>query len=220
MMDHVKREALFFVMLFVCAVMVFGCNQGNATSPGSENEPVVTFTGKRAEMLTKLQKRFEDADLHFELGQSFREDGLWTKAEYHFETSLSFDPTNRPAQAAMTKLLIDSGQQAKASVCGARYIKQADYSLKETMKLGQAFEAEGVGEFAFAAYRQAVRLSPESPLGHKALGRHYLNENNEDMAKEYFKQSFRLDPSQAEVAGELGRLGVIVRIPRDVEEAG
>ena len=220
MMDHIKRDALVLVAFLACAVMLVGCNEGNAASPGSDDVPAVTFTGKRAGMLTKLQGRFEDADLHFELGQSFREDGLWKKAEYHFETSLRFDPTHRAAQAAMTKLLIDNGQQGKASVCAERYINQADYSLKETMKLGKAFQAEGADEYAFACYQQAVRLSPDSPQGHKALGRYYLNKNDEELAKEYLKQSFRLDPSQAEVAAELGRLGVIVRIPRETDKAG
>jgi hypothetical protein len=32
------------------------------------------------------------------------------------------------------------------------------------------------------------------------------------------KHSFQLDPYQAEVAGELGRLGVIVQIPREIEK--
>ena len=220
MTDRIKRKALFLAMFLVSAVMLVGCNEGNATSPGSDNAPVVTFTGKRAEMLTKLDSRFVNEDLHFELGQSYRKDGLWTQAEYHFETSLRFDPTHRDAQAAMTKLLIDSGQQTKADRCASRYIKQADYSLKETMKLGKAFQAERAEEYAFECYQQAVRLAPNSPQGHKALGRYYLNKNDEELAKQYFKQSFRLDPSQAEVAGELGRLGVIVRIPRDVEGAG
>ena len=31
---------------------------------------------------------------------------------------------------------------------------------------------------------------------------------------QYLKESFELDPYQADVAGELGRLGVVVRIPR------
>ena len=47
-----------------------------------------------------------------------------------------------------------------------------------------------------------------------------MSKNEKDVAKEYFKRSFRLDPTQSQVAGELGRLGVIVRVPRDTEGPG
>jgi len=47
------------------------------------------------------------------------------------------------------------------------------------------------------------------------MGYYYLSKGDEDKAKEYFKKSFSLDPSQADVAAELGRLGVMVHIVRD-----
>ncbi|MBC8217454.1 MAG: hypothetical protein H8E73_03220 [Planctomycetes bacterium] len=217
MTDHKRREAGRVVVLLVCAVAILGCNGGNAKQTESDKSRILSVAGGRAGLLTKLERRFANPDVHFELGQSYRNDGLWTQAEYHFETAVRFDPLNRDAQAAMVKLLIDTGEQARASVCAKRYLKQADYSWKETLKLGKALEQEGAEEYALACYQQAVRLSPESPEGHKALGCYYLSKNNNDMAKECLKQSFRLDPSQAEVAGELGRLGVIVRLPRSTE---
>ena len=220
MMDRRKFKALGFAALLACAIGIFGCNGGNGKSSESGKSQVLSAAQNRAGLLTKLERRFENPDMHFALGQSYRRDGLWIQAEYHFETALRFDPLNRAAQAAMIRLLIDSGEQAKASICAKRYIKQVEYSWKETMKLGDALEQERVEEYALACYQQAVRLAPESPQGHKALGRYYLSKNDSDMAKEYFKQSFRLDPSQAEVAGELGRLGVVVSVPRNAEEAG
>jgi len=214
MMDRKKREALCVVVLLVCAISVLGCNGGNAKQTESDKSPVLSGAGNRAGLMTKLERRFENPDVHFDLGQSYRRDGLWTQAEYHIETALRFDPLNRAAQAAMIRLLIDSGEQAKASTCAKRYLKQVEYSWKETMKLGDALGQERVEEYALACYQQTVRLAPEAPQGHKALGRYYLSKNDKDTAKEYFKQSFRLDPSQAEVAGELGRLGVTVSVPR------
>ena len=217
MMDHKKREALCVVVLLVCAIALLGCNGGNAKQTESDKSQVLSAADSRAGLLTKLERRFENPDVHFELGQSYRNDGLWTQAEYHIETALRFDPLNRAAQAAMIRLLIDAGEQARASMCAKRYIKQVEYSWKETLKLGKALEQERTEEYALACYQQTVRLAPAAPAGHKALGRYYLRNNDKDMAKECFKQSFRLDPSQAEVAGELGRLGVIVRLPRSSE---
>jgi hypothetical protein len=46
-----------------------------------------------------------------------------------------------------------------------------------------------------------------------------LGKGDKEHAKEYFVRSFQLDPKQQEVAGELGKLGVEVKIPgRSVEE--
>jgi len=213
-MDRKKREALFVAVLLVFVTAIVGCSGGEARRLEGDKSRALAGAGERAAMLAKLEERFENPDVHFELGQSCRKDGLWRQAKYHYESALRFDPINRAAQAAMVGLLLDRGEQAQAGACAKQYIGQADYSWKETMKLGKAFEQERAGEYALACYQQAVRLSPESPEGYKAMGCYYLSKNEIDSAKECLKQSFRLDPSQAEVAGELGRLGVIVSLPR------
>ena len=61
---------------------------------------------------------------------------------------------------------------------------------------------------------------PEDANGHRELGNYYLSLNDEATAKEYFKRSFILDPTQSQVAGELGRMGVIVKVPRDIGGPG
>jgi len=217
MMDRKKREALFVAVLLFFVTAIVGCSGGEARRLERAKPQALAGAGERAELLAKLEPLFENPDVHFELGQSYRKDGLWRQAKYHYESALRFDPINRAAQAALVRILLDRGQQAQAGTCAKQYIKQAEYSLQETMKLGKAFEQERAGEYALACYQQAVRLSPESPEGHKAMGCYYLSKNENDMAKECLKQSFRLDPSQAEVAGELGRLGVIVTLPRSGE---
>ena len=64
---------------------------------------------------------------------------------------------------------------------------------------------------------QALHLEPNSAKVHKQLGYYYLAKNDKVRAEEYLKRSFQLDPVQPEVAGELGKLGVEVRIPHKVE---
>jgi Flp pilus assembly protein TadD len=65
---------------------------------------------------------------------------------------------------------------------------------------------------------QALRLAPNSARVHRQLGYYYLSKNDKVRGEEYLKRSFQLDPVQPEVAGELGRLGVEVRIPRKTEK--
>jgi len=64
---------------------------------------------------------------------------------------------------------------------------------------------------------QAMNLAPNSAKINRQIGYYYLNKKDLIRAKEYLTRSFQLDPVQPDVAGELGRLGVAVRIPRKTE---
>ena len=220
MTDHCQLRVLFTSALFACVVLLVGCNGGDVQSSQGGDATVTFRSDKRADLWRQLDRKFENPDVHFELGKSFRSDGLWTQARYHFETALRFDPANRAAQAAMVRMLVDCGEDEQADSLARRYIEYLDGSWEETLKLGKAFRAEQVDEYALSCYQQAVRLKPESAEAHKEIGYYYLNKNDKDVAKEYFKQSFRLDPMQVEVAGELGRLGVEVRVHREAEKSG
>jgi len=219
MTDRCKHQVLLVSGVLACAVLFGGCNGGEAGSPAGDNTEVTSYADKRADLWRQLDRKFENSDVHFKLGESFRSDGLWTQARYHFDTALRFDPANRAAQAAMVRMLADCGEDAKAGALARRYIKSLDSSWEETLELGKAFRAEQVDAYALACYQQAVRLKPDSAEAHKAMGYYYLSKNNREIAKEHLKQSFRLDPMQVEVAGDLGRLGVEVRVPRESEDS-
>ncbi|MHC4744090.1 MAG: tetratricopeptide repeat protein, partial [Planctomycetota bacterium] len=122
MMDHSKREAWLWGILLACAIMLAGCNQVITPSPGTAKPKPAFYTGKQGPMLEKLDKRFQNSDTHFELGQSYRAEGNRAKAKYHFDIAIRFDPTNRPAQAALTKVLIDGGERSEADVGAKRYM--------------------------------------------------------------------------------------------------
>ncbi len=56
-------------------------------------------------------------------------------------------------------------------------------------------------------------LEPSSASVNKQVGLDYLGRGDKVRAKEYLVRRFQLDPAQPDVAGQLGRLGVGVRIP-------
>ena len=83
--------------------------------------------------------------------------------------------------------------------------------------MGKAFQSEGLGEYALSCYYQAMGLKPKSPEPYKLLGYYYLGDNDQVRAEENFRRSFELDPYQSDVSGELGRMGVIVGLPRNTD---
>ncbi len=174
---------------------------------------------KKARLLKQLDRKFENPDAHFELGRLYQADGLWAQAEYYYNNVLSFDPVHRGAQAARVKVLLAGGDTAKAELLSEEYMNQASTSAEKSLRLALAFQEQQLDEYAFACYQQALHLGPDSAESYKQIGYYYLNKNDKVRAREYLSRSFELNPNQPEVAGELGRLGVVVEIPRKPEKS-
>jgi Flp pilus assembly protein TadD len=169
---------------------------------------------RKAELLARIERKFERPEAHFELGKLYQADGLWDKAEYEYGIVLRFMPSHREAQATLVKLLLERGDQAKADHYAARYMKQVGDSAYSSVVLGHAFQKQRLDNYAHECYQQALKLAPNSAKIYKQIGYHYLSRNDRTRAAEYLKHSFQLDPYQPEVAGELGRLGIVVKVPQ------
>jgi Tfp pilus assembly protein PilF len=191
---------------------------GADKTPKADKIKLTPTEQKKAELLKQLDRRFENPDAHFELGQLYHADGLWSKAEYHYNNAMSFDPAHRNAQAAMVKVLADSGDKTKSALTSDIYINQVSASAEESLLLALAFQKQHMDDYALTFYRQALRLAPNSAKIHRQIGFYYLSKNDRVQAQEYLTRSFQLNPNQPDVAGELGRLGVAVRIPRKTEK--
>ncbi len=218
----IRRFAMLLVPAFlICWLLLGGCNESQKAAkpnaPGADKVKATATDVRKASLLKELDSKFENPDAHFELGELYQADGLWSKAEYHYNIALSFAPAHRPAQAAIVKVLQGSGNTAKSKVAADLYISQVSGSAEESLKLGIAFAKQQLDDYALVCYQQALNLAPNSAKINRQIGYYYLAKNDLVRAKEYLTRSFQLDPVQPDVAGELGRLGVTVRIPRKTE---
>jgi len=221
----VKCEFVSRVFL-VCTLLLSGCNsiKNPLAKIGADKTTRVDELEKtpveqqKARLLKQIDRKFENPDAHFELGRLYQADGLWSQAENHYNTDLRFNPAHRKAQAAMVKLLIDSGNTDRARLYADIYMNQVASSATESLRLGLAFQKEQLDDYALTCYRQALHLAPNSAKVNRQIGYYYLSRLDKVRAQEYLTRSFQIDPRQPEVAGELGRLGVAVRIPRKTEK--
>ena len=207
----------FTVLAFlICTLAIFGgCNSSGAKG---KKEVGTTSTEKRkAALLKQIDSKFENPCAHYELGQLYQADGMWSQAEYCYNTALTFDPIYRDAQAGIVKVLIGGGDIAKAKLTAEIYMNQVSASPEESLRLGLAFQKQGLDDYALSCYQQALNLAPDSAKINRQIGYYYLSKNDKARAKDYLTRSFQLNANQPEVAGELGRLGVAVKIPRKVE---
>ena len=203
---------LAFSLLFI------GCNGGRTGGPGVDKVKITPAEKRKAKLLKSLDRKFENPDAHFELGQLYHSDGMWAEAEEHYKTALNFDPAHRDAQAARVKVLLDMGDTTMSKLLTDEYMNQASIDAEESLLLALAFQKQRLDEYTLACYQQALNLAPNSAKINRQIGRYYLSKNNKEQAVDYLRRSFQLDPNQPEVARELGRLGVAVRILRKTEK--
>lgn len=216
-----NRVSVFtFIFLLNCALLLVlvGCESQEMKAAEAERFRKLPAEARKANLQQSLDIRFENPVAHYELAQLYHAEGLWSKAEYHYNIALSFDPANADAQAAMVKLFLDSGDTAKAKNYANTYVNDVSSSDIQSLRLAMAFEKQQLDEYALTCYQQALNLAPDSARISKQMAYYYLGKNDKDRAKEYLVRSFQLDPKQPEVAGELGRLGVEVKIPRKTDE--
>jgi lipoprotein NlpI len=196
----------------LCALFVAGCNKNGSTVRMDSNTRTATDI-RMLQVKKELDQKWENPPAQYEMGQLYHAQGNWSKAEWHYNLALGFNPAYREVQASMVKLQLDKGDKQKADWIANGYMTQVVSMPEQILSLGAAFEKQGLDEYAFKCYTEALKATPDSAAVNKQLGYYYLHKNNKDKAKEFFIRSFQLDSNQPDVAGELGRLGVAVRIP-------
>jgi tetratricopeptide (TPR) repeat protein len=212
--ERIGKQISIGLTFLACILLLGGCN-GKAKEPQGVDKAV--SEKKKAELQQQINRKFEDAEAHFQLGKLYQADGMWAKAENEYGTALNFDPVHRQAQAARVKVLVSGGDAAKSKLLAEEYIKQASITAAASLQLALAFQEQGLDEYALKSYQQALYMAPDSAKINRQIGFYYLSKGNKEQAREYLSRSYQLNPNQPDVAGELGRLGVAVRIPRKTE---
>lgn len=209
-----------FIFLFSCTLLLVlvGCESPEMKAAEAERARKLPPDVRKANIQNSLEQKFENPVAHYELAQIYHAEGNWADAEYHYNIALSFDPSNADAKVSMVKLFLDSGDTAKSKNYANTYVNDAANSDIEALRLAMAFDKQHLDEYALACYQQALKLSPDSARINKQFAYYYLGKDDKERAKEYLVRSFQLDPTQPDVAGELGRLGVEVKIPGRTEE--
>ncbi|MHC5074582.1 MAG: tetratricopeptide repeat protein [Planctomycetota bacterium] len=214
-------KTVIFLLILALVVITFSLSGCKKQQQVSEVDKAITTPTeqKKSELLQRIDKKFEDPQAHYELGKIYQDQGSLVRAEYEYNVALSFDPSYRQAQAGLVKVLLDSGDVTKSKLSADIYINQTSASAVESIRLALAFQHQSLDEYALTCYRQALALAPNSAKVNRQIAYYYLSKGDKERAKDYLVRSYQIDPYQAEVAGELGRLGVEVKIPRKTESS-
>ena len=203
------------ILLLVSAMCLSGCQFFQKKDASSQIDGMEFGNSQKEELLRQIDRKYENPQAHYQLGSLYHEDGMYDKAEFEYRVTLGFDPVNYKAQAAIVKSLQDKGDTQRSRMSADLYMNQAAVSAEASMLLGKAFQGRQLDDYALACYHQALNLAPNSAVLFRQIGYYYLAKGDEVRAEENLRRSFQLDPYQSEVAGELGRMGVMVQIPRE-----
>ncbi len=203
-------ERSFLGNIIITTVFVLlpfsACNRSDRSK--AAEIPETPQDREKARLMNDIGRDFEDSESHYKLGQLYQNDGLWSKALHEYNVAVSFNPAHRNAQAATVYVLNAMGDKTKADMTADTYIMQTSGSAEESLRLALAFQKEKLDDLALRAYEQALRLAPNSAKVNRQIGYYYLSKGDKVRAREYLYRSFQLNRKQADVAGELGRLGV------------
>jgi Flp pilus assembly protein TadD len=199
-----------YAAITIIMCVIAGCRTQANPTPGMATG---TIPDKESYLLSKLQTRYQNPDTHCELGRYYLNQGSLDKAKYHLETALGFEASHRAAQAAYVRLTGKlQGEMASQRLC-AEYQRQILSSTTEMLELAKALGEEGLDTLSLNCFQKVLSVHPNSAEANRQLGYFYLARKNNDKAKLYFSKSFQLNPSQPDVSGELGRLGVTIQTP-------
>jgi len=206
-------------MLVLCMLLGFvlftcwGCPDMDRRPAAVSPAPTATSDPTEAQLLAELQKKWENPQAQYELARLYHKAQNWNKADWYYSNTLGIDPAHKAAQAGQVKLFLDRGDAAKAEQFASGYIGRAAPSVRETLRLGWEFRQVNLDDYALRCFRQALDAAPDSYEANKQIGFYYRDKGDAAKAKQYLLRSFELNPRQPEVAGALGKLGVVVELP-------
>jgi Flp pilus assembly protein TadD len=207
----IRTVSLLTVVIICTAFILAGCAEPQSTNQGRY---MPTEVKSQQTQSSEFEEKYENPQRHYELGQLYRQDKRWVQAESEYSVALQFEPGHKQAQAAMVKMNIERGDKDASKVLADSYISQSAYSAEALMLLGKAFMIESLDEYAYECFDKASAIAPDYAAVYTQLGYYYNKKGDAARAEEAFKKSFQLDPYDAQVAGELGKMGVVVEVKK------
>jgi tetratricopeptide (TPR) repeat protein len=201
------RLLLGSALIASLVVGLLGCTQQTGVISSTNMDPTMD---RESFLKARLQHNYANPVAHCELGKYYLSEKQWDKAKFHIDAALDCDPAHRNSQAAQLKLHSEMGDTQTTQTLFSKYHHQLFNSPDEMTKLAKALGEEGLDEFALNCFNQALRRQPDSAETNKYLGYFYLYRNKPEKAKAYFSKSFEIDANQPGIAGELGRMGIVI----------
>ena len=158
-------------------------------------------TGRISEALVAVQKSValapEDAEAHYNLGNTLQELGRLEEAEASYRQAISLKPDYAEAHSNLGNTLRDLSRPEEAKASYRQAISLKPDLVEAHSNLGVTLKELGRLEEAVASYKKAITLKPDFAIANNNLGIAYLRTGEKEIALEFFENAIALIPSYA-----------------------
>jgi len=156
------------------------------------------------------------AQMHYNLGNVFREQGNLDAAVECFRRAVSIKPDYTQAYNNLGIVYQAQGVMAAAAESYRKALSlKPDYAEAHN-NLGIVLRAQGEPDAAAESYRMALAFKPNYAEAHYGLGNAFHEQGRLDEAVFHYRQALSLKPNDAEIYNSLG---IVLQKQRKIDEA-
>ena len=139
------------------------------------------------------------------LGQRYRDQGEYDKAEGMFKKAIQIDPESYMAYVVLGRCYWDQGDYAKAEGMFKKAIQVNPENYRAYAVLGQWYKDKGDYDKAEGMFKKAIQIDPENYMAYVVLGRWHIGQGDYAKAEGMFKKAIQVNPENKWAYAELGQ---------------
>ena len=166
--------------------------------------------GAKAQFNQAIRQNSKNYMAHYRLGEAYLQEGNTHAALSSLNTALSLDRGNA---AIMSKMADAYQAQGNTSAAIANYRKAIQANpgfMPAYTAISDIFDSRGDGELAMSELRSALNVNPHYSPGRNRLGRIALTVDKPDQALQYYKESLKDNPNDAEAINGISQALTVV----------
>jgi tetratricopeptide (TPR) repeat protein len=166
--------------------------------------------GAKAQFNQAIKLNSKNYMAHYRLGEAYLQEGNTHEALKSLNTALAL---NRGNAAVMSKMADAYQAQGNTSAAIANYRKAIQANpgfMPAYVAISDIFDSRGDGEMAMAELRSALNVNPQFSAGRNRLGRIALTVDKPDQALQYYKESLKQNPNDAEAINGISQALTVI----------
>jgi tetratricopeptide (TPR) repeat protein len=166
--------------------------------------------GAKAQFNQAIKLNSKNYMAHYRLGEAYLQAGDAHQALKSLNTALSLDRGNA---AIMSKMADAYQAQGNTSAAIANYRKAIQANpgfMPAYVAISDIFDSRGDGELAMSELRSALNVNPHFSAGRNRLGRIALTVDKPDQALQYYKESLKENPKDAEAINGISQALTVI----------
>jgi tetratricopeptide (TPR) repeat protein len=166
--------------------------------------------GAKARFQEAIQLNSKNYLAHYRLGSAQLAAGNPHEALKSLNTALALDRGNAVVMAKMAEAYQAQGNTS-AAIANYRKAIQANPALMPAyVGISDIFDGRGDGELAMSELRSALNVNPNFSAGRNRLGRIALTVDKPDQALQYYKESLKQNPNDADAINGISQALTVV----------